>query len=202
MSTIRRASVAALCLICLAAQALAAGPARSAAELMDVVMWNREPIGGPFTLTDHNGRLRRDTDFRGRVMLVYFGYTTCPDVCPIDLQQIGLALNQLGPLAREVAPVFITLDPQRDTQALLSQYMPAFHPQLVGLRGTDAQTRRVAEAYKVFYQQVPVSGWLRYTVDHSSFIYLMGKDGKYLGFLPPSTPAERITAVLRPHLGP
>ena len=170
---------------------------RSAAELMDVVMWNREPIGGPFRLTDHTGKVRRDTDFRGRLMLVYFGYTTCPDVCPTDLQQIAQALNLLGPQAVQVAPVFITLDPQRDTKELLSQYVPGFHPQMIGLRGTEAEVYRVAEAYKVFHQKVPVRGWLRYTIDHSSYVFLMGKDGRYLGFLPPNTSAERMVAVVQ-----
>ncbi len=176
--------------------------ARSAAELMDVVMWNREPIGGPFQLLDQHGRMRRDSDFRGRFMLVYFGFTTCPDVCPTDLMQIGLAMQDLGTRAGEVAPLFITLDPGRDTVRLLSQYVPAFHPSIIGLTGSAAEIRRVAEAYRVYWARVPVKGALRYTVDHSSFIYLMGRDGEFLGFLPPGSPSERIVAVLRQHLGP
>src|SRR5215213_1771204 len=90
-------------------------PARSAAELMDVLMWNREPIGGSFALVDHTGTPRTDQDFRGRVLLVYFGFTFCPDVCPTDLQQIGLALDRLGVAGEMVQPVFITVDPERDT---------------------------------------------------------------------------------------
>ena len=173
---------------------------RSAAELMDVVMWQREPIGGPFELTDHSGKLRRDTDFRGKVMLVYFGFTYCPNVCPIDLQQIGEALRLLGPDAAEVAVLFITLDPERDTGNLLTQYAAAFHPQIVGLTGSVQAIRQTADAYKVYYAKVELSGGARYTIDHSSFIYLMGRDGKYLGFLPPSTPAARIAAIVRSHL--
>jgi protein SCO1/2 len=172
-------------------------PARSAADLMDAVMWNREPIGGAFRLTDHQGRVRRDTDFRGKVMVVYFGYTTCPDICPTDLQQIGHAMQLLGPAASDVVPIFITLDPKRDTPRLLSAYAPAFHPQMMGLTGSEADIARVAAAYRVFSQKVPVSGWLRYTIDHSSFIYLMGREGEYLGFLPPGTTAERIADVVR-----
>lgn len=192
-----------LCLSLAGAGVVSAGdaPGRSAAELMDVVMWNREPIGGPFSLIDHTGKPRRDTDFRGKLMLVYFGYTLCPDVCPTDLQQIGLALEQLGAQAKEVAPIFITLDPERDTRELLSNYVPSFHAQLVGLTGSADAIREAARAYKVYYAKVPVAGWSRYTVDHSSFIYLMGRDGKYLGFLPPGTTAPRIAATLKPYLG-
>lgn len=174
---------------------------RSAAELMDAVMWNREPVGGPFRLTDHQGRTRRDTDFRGKLMLVYFGYTTCPDVCPTDLYQISQAMGLLGASASEVVPIFITLDPKRDSVKLLSAYVPSFHPQLVGLTGSDAEIRQVARAYRVFHEKVPVSGWLRYTIDHSAFIYVMGSDGRYLGFLPPGTEAGRIAEVVRSFLG-
>ena len=173
---------------------------RSAADLMDAVMWNREPVGGPFRLTDHQGRVRRDTDFRGKLMLVYFGYTTCPDVCPTDLYQISQAMGLLGASAIEVVPIFITLDPKRDTVKLLSAYVPSFHPQLIGLTGSDADISKVANLYRVFHQKVPVSGWLRYTIDHSAFIYVMGGDGSYLGFLPPGTDAQRIVDVVRPFL--
>ncbi|WP_408594298.1 SCO family protein [Limnohabitans sp.] len=173
---------------------------RTAAELMDAVMWNREPVGGPFRLTDHQGRMRRDTDFRGKVMLMYFGYTTCPDVCPTDLFQISQAMGLLGDSAHEVVPIFITLDPKRDTVKLLSAYVPSFHPQLIGLTGSEADISKVANMYRVFHQKVPVSGWLRYTIDHSAFIYVMGSDGRYLGFLPPGTDAQRIVDVVRPFL--
>lgn len=194
----------ALLLVMLSAQAAfaQAPPKRTAAELMDAIMWNREPIGGSFRLTDHQGRTRRDTDFRGKLMLVYFGYTTCPDICPTDLQQIGQALDTLGDAAKSIAPIFITLDPQRDTRKLLSQYVPAFHAQLIGLTGSEADIQKVTRAYRVYSEKVPVSGWLRYTVDHSSFIYLMGTDGRYLGFLPPGTTADRMVDVLKQHLNP
>ena len=175
-------------------------PGRSAAELMDVVMWHREPVGGPFRLTDTTGKTRRDTDFRGKLMLVYFGYMFCPDVCPTDLQQIGLAMDKLGAAGSEVTPMFITLDPERDTRELLAQYVAAFHPQIVGLTGSVNAVRQAARTYKVYYAKVAVKGRSRYTIDHSSFIYLMGRDGKYIGFLPPSTSADRMVELLRPHL--
>lgn len=180
-----------------ATSSLAQAPERSAAELMDAVMWNREPIGGPFALTDQNGARRTDVNFRGKMMLVYFGFTYCPDVCPTDLQQMGLAVDQLGPAGEMVQPIFITVDPERDTPEHLKDYMPLFHPRFVGLTGDPTAIREAASAYRVYYKKVEWDDRSNYTVDHSSFIYLMDRDGKYLGFFPPGTPAERIAEVMR-----
>jgi protein SCO1/2 len=178
----------------------AGSPERSAAELMDAVMWNREPIGGPFALTDQNGRPRTDADFRGRLMLVYFGFTYCPDVCPTDLQQMGLALDRLGPAGEMVQPVFITLDPERDTAQHLKDYMPLFHPRFVGLTGDAAAIAAAARAYRVYFEKVARADAADYTVDHSAFIYLVGRNGEYLGFFPPGTSAERLADAIRPSL--
>ena len=175
--------------------------ARSAAELMDAVMWNREPIGGPFALIDHNGKPRTDADFRGKLLLVYFGFTYCPDVCPTDLQNIGLALDQLGSAGEKIQPLFITLDPERDTAEHLKDYVPMFHPRLIGLTGDAAVIHAAAAAYRAYYAKVPLKGD-DYTVDHSSFIYVVGADGQYLGFFPPGTPPERIAESIRPRLSP
>jgi protein SCO1/2 len=131
---------------------------------------------------------------------VYFGFTFCPDICPTDLQQIALALKSLGPAAAEVAPLFITLDPERDTVKLLAQYVPAFDARITGLTGDAAAIHQVARAYRVYHAKVANNGASRYTIDHSSFIYLMGRDGKYLGFIPPTTSAERIATAVRAHL--
>ena len=176
-------------------------PERSAAELMDAVMWNREPIGGSFTLVDHNGVRRTDADFRGKLMLVYFGFSSCPDICPTDLQAIGLALDQLDKAGEEVQPVFITVDPERDTPQLLADYVPMFHPRLIGLSGDATSIREAASAYRVYYAKVPRTDGSNYTVDHSGFIYLMDRGGQYLGFFPPGTPPDRMTEVIRPLLG-
>lgn len=174
---------------------------RSAAELMDAVMWNREPIGGAFALTDHAGKVRTDRDFRGKYLLVYFGFTFCPDVCPTDLQAIGLAMDQLGAKADSVQPLFVTLDPARDTVEQLAQYVPLFHPKLIGLTGSEADIAATAEAYRVYFKRVPFEKNLAdYTVDHSAFVYLIDPDGKYLGFFPPGTPAERMVEMIKPHL--
>jgi protein SCO1/2 len=164
---------------------------------MDILMWAREPVGGPFALIDHTGTARTEQDFRGKLLLVYFGFTYCPDVCPADLQNIGLALDQLGAAGDRVQPLFVTLDPERDTPAHLADYVPAFHPRLIGLTGDDAAIRAAADAYKVYYAKVTNEGGNDYTVDHTAFIYLMGPDGRYLGFFPPGTGAERIAEMLR-----
>jgi protein SCO1/2 len=174
---------------------------RSAAELMDAVMWNREPIGGPFQLTDQSGKLRTEHDFRGRLMLVYFGFTYCPDICPTDLQAIGLAMDKLGPGAEAVQPLFITLDPERDTAEHLAEYVPLFHPRLIGMTGSAASIQQAADAYKVYYKRVDFDGGTNHTVDHSAVVYLMDRDGKYLGFFPPGTSADRMAEMIRPHLG-
>lgn len=174
---------------------------RSAAELMDAVMWNREPIGGAFALTDQTGKVRTDADFRGQLMLVYFGFTYCPDICPTDLQQIGLAMEQLGDDAKNVQPLFITLDPERDTADHLAQYVPLFHPRLIGLTGSIESVQKAADAYRVYYKRVATGTKPDdYTVDHSAFIYLIDRDGKYLGFFPPGTDAAKMVGMIRPHL--
>ena len=186
--------------VALGSAALARPAERSAAELMDAVMWNREPIGGPFALTDQDGRRRTDADFRGKLMLIYFGFTYCPDVCPTDLNEIGLALDRLGPAGEMLQPVFVTLDPERDTPAHLKDYMPLFHPRFVGLTGSTDAIRDAARAYRVYHAKVEREDRSDYTVDHSAFIYLMGRGGEYLGFFPPGTSAERLAEGLRPHL--
>jgi cytochrome oxidase Cu insertion factor (SCO1/SenC/PrrC family) len=171
---------------------------RSATELMDVLMWNREPVGGPFALIDHTGKQRTEADFRGRFLLIYFGFTYCPDVCPTDLQAIGLALDQLGAAGDAIQPLFITLDPERDTPQLLADYVRSFHPRLIGLSGDATSIRQAARAYKVYYAKSARADGSDYTVDHSGYIYLMDRAGQYLGFFPPGTPPDRMADVIRP----
>ena len=170
-----------------------------AARLMDDLMWNRGPIGGPFALIDHTGKPRTDKDFRGELLLIYFGYSYCPDVCPTDLQQIGLAVDRLGPDGEAVQPLFITLDPERDTAAHLADYVPLFHPRLIGLTGGAEEIRRAALAYKVYYARYP-PGSPDYVIDHSSFIYLVDDSGTYIGFLPTGTTADRMIEIIRLYL--
>lgn len=171
----------------------------SAEQMMDDLMYGRGTIGGPFTLTDQTGRTRSDSEFRGKLMIVYFGYTYCPDVCPADLMAITQALDALGPAAEGIQPVFITVDPERDTKGL-ADYVAAFHHSLVGLTGSPEEIRKVANAYKAFYAKVPGEPSGEYSIDHAGVIYLIGRDGEYLGFMPPQTSPDRLTEVLRKYL--
>jgi cytochrome oxidase Cu insertion factor (SCO1/SenC/PrrC family) len=173
---------------------------RSPSEIMDILMWGREPVGGPFALTDHNGEPRTEADFRGKLMLVYFGFTYCPDICPVDLLNIGLAIDQLGEDGKFVQPLFVSVDPERDIPTHLAQYVPMFHPRLIGLTGDIDALRKITDAYKVYYAKVATGSGADYTVDHTAFIYLMGAKGEYLGFFPPGTAPERMAASIRPHL--
>ena len=177
---------------------LAAAAAPLAAQPADPLA---DRFGGPFTLTAHDGRRVSDADFRGRFMLVYFGYTRCPDVCPVDLLTMGEALKILGSLGERVQPLFITVDPERDTAKLLGDYVESFHPRLLGLTGPEADIAAVVKAYKVHrVKYTPDNDPKTYGVDHSSLTYLMGRDGKFLTLVPHNTTAARMAAVLRPYL--
>ncbi len=171
-----------------------------ATRLMDDLMWGRGHIGGAFELIDQGGRTRTDGDFRGMLLIVYFGYTYCPDVCPTDLMQIGLAIDKLDAAGAQVQPLFISIDPERDTPSVLADYVPMFNPRIVGLTGTPAQVRAVADAYKAYYSKVFPEGSATYSIDHTGFIYLMGRSGEYLGFFPPGTSADRMVEIVRQHL--
>lgn len=157
-------------------------------------------IGGPFSLTDQDGRAVTDADFRGRWMLVYFGFTFCPDVCPTSLNRNSEALDLLGDKADAIVPVLITIDPQRDTPEKLKDYVHFFHPRTVGLTGTPEQIAAVAREYRVFYVRAEHGAPDQYLMDHSTFTYLIGPDGKFVQFFrhdtPPQEMAERIKALL------
>ena len=158
-------------------------------------------IGGPFSLTDHTGKRVTDQDFRGRYMLVFFGFTLCPDACPSGLQVIAAALDKLGSKAESITPILITLDPERDTPAQLASYVKSFHPRLIGLTGTQAEIDAVAKAYRVYAKKVSdPKSTAGYTIDHSTFIYVMGPDGAYITHFTHATGvdamAERLAKVL------
>jgi cytochrome oxidase Cu insertion factor (SCO1/SenC/PrrC family) len=172
---------------------------QTAAEMMDDLMYGRGTVGGPFALTDQDGRRRTDSEFRGKLMIIYFGYTFCPDVCPADLMAITQALDALGPAAEGIQPLFITVDPERDNK-LLKEYVAAFHPTLIGLTGSPEEIRKVANSYKVFYAKVPDERNGEYSIDHSGVIYLIGRHGEYIGFMPPQTGPEKLTEILRKNL--
>lgn len=153
-------------------------------------------IGGPFELVDHHGRPVTDKSYRGRYLLIYFGYGYCPDVCPTELANMANALDILGPEAEKVAPLFITVDPERDTAEFMADYVANFHPSLIGLTGTVEHIAAVAKSYKVYYAKSRTSAGDDYLMDHTSFVYLMGPDGKFRtlfrGNTNPRTIAETI----------
>jgi cytochrome oxidase Cu insertion factor (SCO1/SenC/PrrC family) len=179
--------------------AAAGGQQPSAAQMMDDLMFGHGSVGGPFTLTDQNGKPRSDREFRGKLMIVYFGYTFCPDVCPTDLMAITQALDALGKDAAGIQPIFITIDPERDNAAM-AEYLRAFHPSFIGLTGSPDEIRKLANSYKAFYARVENPSTHEYSIDHAGVIYLMDRDGNYLGFMPPQTAPGRLIEILRKYL--
>ena len=171
-----------------------------AARLMNELMSGKVPVGGPFVLSDPDGRRVALADFRGKLVLLYFGYATCPDVCPVDLGIIAQALRDLGDADGEVQPVFVTLDPERDTPAVLREYAAAFHPRLVALTGTEGEIRRVATDYKVFFEKVPMPGTKTYLIDHTAYTFLLDREGRFVSLFPPGTPPARMATLLREQL--
>ncbi len=158
-------------------------------------------IGGTFTLVDHDGKARSDGDFRGEHLLIYFGYTYCPDVCPTALSDMAGALDALGADAAKVRPLFITVDPARDTPERLKPYIANFHPRLVGLTGSEAAVTSAAKAYRVYFAKSRTAAAPGdYLVDHTSIIYLMGPDGRYLTHFTHGTTAETMAARIRDNL--
>ena len=138
-------------------------------------------VGGSFTLQDGDGRQVTSGDFRGKYMLIYFGYTFCPDVCPTTLTDAADALDRLGPKADRLQVIFITIDPKRDTPAVVKQYAAAFSPRLIGLTGSPEQIAQVAKEYRVYYAEHRTGpGPGDYAMDHSSILYLMGPDGNFI----------------------
>jgi len=137
-------------------------------------------LGGPFALTDQNGAIRTQNDYRGKYLLVFFGYTYCPDVCPTTLAVISAALDKMGSRADRIVPLFITVDPKRDTPEKLKAYLSSFGPRFVGLTGDAKDIASVAKEYRVYYKQHPAENGADYTVDHSGVVYLMDPGGVFI----------------------
>lgn len=157
-------------------------------------------LGGPFALTNQDGGTVRDSDFAGRYRLIYFGYSFCPDVCPTDLQMIGRGLARFEKSdpqrAARVQPIFISVDPARDTPAVLKHFVGAFHPRLIGLTGTEAQIAAIAKRYGVAYSKADNSGASGYLVDHLRQAILYGPKGEPIALIPQDEGAEAIAAAL------
>jgi protein SCO1/2 len=137
-------------------------------------------IGGPFALTAGDGSVVTDQSLRGRWMLVYFGYTHCPNICPTTLLAISQALETLGSLAAKVQPLFVTIDPERDTPSVVADFVKAFDPRVIGLSGNPTEIAAVAKEYRVLYKKTPGESSNEYWMDHSSYIYVIDPDGRYV----------------------
>lgn len=154
-------------------------------------------FGKGFELTDHHGKRRTLADFKGKVVTVFFGYTQCPDVCPTTLSEMAEVMKLLGDKADRVQVLFITVDPERDTEALLAQYVPAFDARFIGLYGTAEETAKVAREFKVFYQKVKGSKPDVYTVDHTAGSYVFDAQGRLRLFVKHAQGAEPLAQDLR-----
>jgi protein SCO1/2 len=158
-------------------------------------------IGGPFALTDHTGKRVTEKDYAGRYLIVFFGFTHCPDICPSGLQVMSAALDKLGAKADRLESLFISVDPERDTPEVMRAYVSAFHPRLIGLTGTDAEIQAVTKAYRVYAKRVDDPGSAGgYTMDHSSFIYLMDPAGAYVTHFSHSASPDEMIARIAPLL--
>jgi cytochrome oxidase Cu insertion factor (SCO1/SenC/PrrC family) len=158
-------------------------------------------LGGPFSLVNQAGQPVTERDYAGRWMLVYFGYSFCPDVCPTELGTMAAAVDALGPAGERVTPVFISVDPQRDTPEVLADYVARFHPRMQGLTGTPEQVAEVARRYRVYYARVQRPDMTDYLMDHSSFIYLVGPDGRVRSLYRPDQRPEDIAAAVAAQIG-
>lgn len=158
-------------------------------------------IGGPFTLTDQDGKRVSDRDFAGRYRIMYFGYTFCPDVCPVDVQNIAAALRMLEAsnpaIAARIVPIFVTVDPGRDTPPVLKQFVRAFHPRMVGLTGTPAEIAAVAKSFAIYSKAGEKSAGGGYLVDHGRTAYLMDPEGKPVALLPQDENPAAIVAEIK-----
>lgn len=155
---------------------------------------NKALIGGDFSLIDGQGKTITNKDLRGKYLLVYFGFTHCPDICPTSLLLIQNSLNQLGDKGKKVTPIFITLDPERDTPEAVGQYVAHFGLNIIGLSGSAAQIKQAAEAYKVYYRKVDEQdSAMGYVIDHSGFMYLMDPDGNYVTHFPHTIAEQSLT---------
>jgi len=197
LSQVWRLCAASIILACAALPAMAATAATESPPAEAAQQPRKSVLGAPFSLTDHTGRQVTDETFRGKYMLIYFGYTFCPDVCPTDLAVMASALDLLGPLADDIQPLFVTLDPKRDTVAQLADYVGLFHPRLIGLTGDEKEIARLADSYRV---QFSIRGYVDskdYVVAHTARIFLMGPDGRYLLWFPHADDPAKVAQAIR-----
>lgn len=157
-------------------------------------------IGGPFELVDQDGKTVTDAGFKGKLLLIYFGYTYCPDACPTALGVMAAALGKLDVAGERVTPILVSIDPARDTPEALKEYVGNFHPRLVGLTGTEEQVAKAAKEYRAFYQKQPGATGTDYLMDHSTLIYLMDAEGKFLTYFGPQATPDEVAEAIRRYL--
>lgn len=198
------AMLAALAAIALAAyvawQVTRPMPIATVGSSSSVAVPSQIKIGGPFTLTDHQGNRVSDEAYRGKLMLIYFGYGYCPDVCPTELQNMAVALDEMGEAGAEVLPIFITVDPERDTVDFMAEYVANFHSRMIGLTGGRDEVDAAATLYRVYHAKVKSDSASDYLVDHSSFVYLMGRDGSFLTMFRGATDPQKIAKTIIDYL--
>ena len=157
-------------------------------------------IGGSFSLVNHNGKSVTEKDFKGKFLLIFFGFTNCPDVCPTEMQTFSVAMEELGDDANEVVPIFVTVDPARDTPEVMGEYVAAFHPSIIGLTGSEEAISDIKKKYRVYSQKQDNDDPDYYLVDHTSFTYLMGRDGDLITVFSYGVPPEEIASKIREQL--
>jgi protein SCO1/2 len=192
--------LAAACALTFSLSACDKLPGKQAASFQNTDVTGLDYAKG-FSLTDHTGKPRTLADYKGKVAIVFFGYTQCPDVCPTTMAEMASVMQKLGPQADQVQVLFITLDPERDTPQLLASYVPAFDKRFVGLYGTPEQTAKTAKDFKVFYSKVPGKEPGSYTIDHMAGSYVFDKDGRLRLFIRHGVAADSIVHDVRQLLG-
>jgi protein SCO1/2 len=170
------------------------------------VVWRNTDLTGAgfarqFSLTDHNGQPRKLSDFHGKAVVLFFGYTACPDVCPTTLTRLAAVMKALGAEAEQVQVLFVTLDPERDSIARLKEFAPWFHPAFLGLRSDPGQLKEITEEFRIFSSRKPVDGALGYVIDHSSGAYVYDPAGRLRLYVKDTVSVEDIAADLRQLLG-
>jgi len=166
----------------------------------DAVVASAPAIGGPFTLMDQTGQPVTDQTYKGLYRLIYFGYTFCPDACPTELQVMAQAIDGMGAAGDKVQPIFITVDPERDTVKQLAGYVPNFHKRLAGLTGTPEQIAQVAKEYRVYYAKADQSDGKTYLMNHSSFVYLLDPEGRFITVFPSDMDSEKMASEIRKYM--
>jgi len=189
-------TLVAACALALSVAACDKLPGKQAASFQNTDVTGLDYAKG-FSLTDHTGKPRTLADYKGKVVIVFFGYTQCPDVCPTTMAEMAGVMQKLGPQADQVQVLFITLDPERDTQPLLASYVPAFDKRFAGLYGTLEQTAKTAKDFKVFYSKVPGKDPGSYTIDHMAGSYVFDRDGRLRLFIRHGVGADAIVHDVR-----